>query len=118
MTVPADMVPRRHRLSEECSDLAGQILSATVRGEEDTRSQIFSSVPVSVSTSFDRFDPLPSDFVLSSVWQGCEAAGDCASSERRRRGNQGCPATRTSQKSEGKMANCKDLSYVVEKTWF
>lgn len=31
LPVPADVVPRRRRLSEGCSDLAGQVLSAAVR---------------------------------------------------------------------------------------
>lgn len=64
MTVPADVVPRRHRLSEGCSDLDGQILSATVRGGGDTKSQTFFSGPVSVWTGLDGFDSLPSEFVL------------------------------------------------------
>lgn len=42
------------------------------------------------------------------VWQGSESTGDCTSSKGCRRGNQGYPTTRTSQKSEGKMVNYYD----------
>lgn len=49
MTVPADVVPRRHRLSEGSSDLAGQILPATVRAREGDQSLFYASSPLALS---------------------------------------------------------------------